>query len=561
MSSTLSFQGVSSGLQTDSLVSAIISASSGNLDRLKAKKTSNTSRSTALSTISDDLSDLTLSMAKVYDALKKRAVSSTDADNTYVTATATGAANGSYQVEVASVATKGKLSATLNGSDPTNLAVADPNAAILTSDSGTFAVQGTDGAVKTFTLGTNSLYGLRDAINASGAGVTATVVNTGSGTNPYQLVLTSDDEGLGQTEGKVTLAAVKNADDSDTTVVSSLGIASGTVDSATKITGGLSSSGSNIATNAVFSVNGVQVTRESNTVKDVVDGITFNLKKGGSGNSTTLAVSQDTDSAVTAMNDLVSKYNTLVNYYQSQATVSQDASGNDTSGPLAGDSTAKSIMSQVRSALLGTASGISSSAAYKSVGSIGLKISSGGTLSLDETKFKEALKDDPEAVSKLFSFSGTTTNGSVTFSSAGSSTATGDMGFDLTYGSDGAVAGTLTYGGTTYDVSGANGTIQGPTGSPLEGLSLKVTGSGSGTMTLSRGVGQKLQDVISNLTSYSGIIENTRTSLDEQNKTLSTRIDSAQALLDKKEASLKEQFDAMEATIAELKSLASYFSS
>lgn len=561
MSSTLSFQGVSSGLQTDSLVAAIISASSGNLDRLKAKKTSNTSRSTALSTISDDLSDLTLSMSKVYDALKKRAVSSTDADNTYVTATATGAANGSYQVEVTSVATKGKLSATLNGSDPTNLAVADPNAAILTSDSGTFAVQGTDGAVKTFTLGTNSLYGLRDAINASGAGVTATVVNTGSGTNPYQLVLTSDDEGLGQTEGKVTLAAVKNTDDSDTTVVSSLGIASGTVDSATKITGGLSSSGSNIATNAVFSVNGVQVTRESNTVKDVVDGITFTLKKGGSGNSTTLTVSQDTDSAVTAMNDLVSKYNTLVNYYQSQATVSQDASGNDTSGPLAGDSTAKSIMSQVRSALLGTASGISSSAAYKSVGSIGLKISSGGTLSLDETKFKEALKDDPEAVSKLFSFSGTTTNGSVTFSSAGSSTATGDMGFDLTYGSDGAVAGTLTYGGTTYDVSGTNGTIQGPTGSPLEGLSLKVTGSGSGTMTLSRGVGQKLQDVISNLTSYSGIIENTRTSLDEQNKTLSTRIDSAQALLDKKEASLKEQFDAMEATIAELKSLASYFSS
>jgi len=561
MSSTLSFQGVSSGLQTDSLVAAIISASSGNLDRLKAKKTSNTSRSTALSTISGDLSDLTLSMAKMYDALKKRAVSSTDADNTYVTATATGAANGSYQVEVTSVATKGKLSATLNGSDPTNLAVADPNAAILTSASGTFAVQGTDGAVKTFSLGTNSLYGLRDAINASGAGVTASVVNTGSGTNPYQLVLTSDDEGLGQTEGKVTLAAVKNADDSDTTVVSSLGIASGTVDSATKITGGLSSSGSSIATNAVFSVNGVQVTRESNTVKDVVDGITFNLKKGGSGNSTTLTVSQDTDSAVTAMNDLVSKYNTLVNYYRSQATVSQDASGNDTSGPLAGDNTAKSIMSQVRSALLGTASGISSSAAYKSVGSIGLKIGSGGTLSLDETTFKEALKDDPEAVSKLFSFSGTTTNGSVTFSSAGSSTATGDMGFDLTYGSDGAVAGTLTYGGTTYDVSGANGTIQGPAGSPLEGLSLKVTGSGSGTMALSRGVGQKLQDVISNLTSYSGIIENTRTSLDEQNKTLSTRIDSAQALLDKKEASLKEQFDAMEASIAELKSLASYFSS
>jgi flagellar hook-associated protein 2 len=250
-----------------------------------------------------------------------------------------------------------------------------------------------------------------------------------------------------------------------------------------------------------------------------------------------------------------------VSYYKEQATISQDSSGNDTSGVLAGDTTAKSIMSQVRNALLGTASGISSSAAYKSAESIGLKISSSGTLSLDESKLKEALKEDPEAVSKLFSFSGTTTNESVSFSSASSTTATGGMDFSLTYGSGGAVTGTLTYGGTTYDVSGTDGTIQGPTGSPLEGLSLKVTGSGSGTMTLSRGVGQKLQDVISNLTSYSGIIENTRTSLDEQNKTLSTRIDSAQALLDKKEATLKEQFDLMESTIAELKSLSSYFSS
>ena len=99
-------------------------------------------------------------MSKVYDALKKRAVSSTDADNTYVTATATGTANGSYEVEVTSVATNGRLSSTMSGTGvdavPTNLAVADPNAAILTSTTGTFAVQGTDGVVKAFTLATNS---------------------------------------------------------------------------------------------------------------------------------------------------------------------------------------------------------------------------------------------------------------------------------------------------------------------------------------------------------------------------------------------------------------------
>ncbi|HWQ09477.1 MAG TPA: flagellar filament capping protein FliD [Holophaga sp.] len=561
---TVSFQGVSSGLQTDALVSAIIAQDSAGMERLQARETTNTNRRSALSTLSSDLSALTLSMAKVYDGINARTVSSTDADNTYVTAAATGASDGSYAVSVSSVATKGQLSPTTSGTGSsltaTNLAVSDPNAAILTSSAGTFAVQGTDGVVKTFTLATNSLYGLRDAINASGAGVTATVVNSGSGDNPYQLVVTANETGTGKTSGVVSLAAIANeSDGSATTVVDSLGISSGTItgtySSPTALTGGLSStSGHGMATDAVFTVNGVQLTRTSNTVKDAVDGVTFTIKKASTDNSTTLTVAQDTATATSAMQDLITKYNALMTYYKQQTAVTKDSSGNITSGVLANDSTARSVINQVRSALNGTATGISSSAAYKTIGSIGITTGTSGTLTLDTTKFKEALENDATGVKNLFAFSGTTTNGTVTFKSASSATATGSMDFNLTYGTGGAVTGSLTYGGTTYDVTGSNGTVTGASGTPLEGLVLTVTGSGSGTMNLSRGVGQQLQDLVLSVTSVDGTIEKTRDLLEQQNKDLATRIDSLQTLLDKEETRLKKQFDEMESIISELKS-------
>ena len=285
-----------------------------------------------------------------------------------------------------------------------------------------------------------------------------------------------------------------------------------------------------------------------------MDGVTFTIKKASTDNSTTLTVAQDTATATSAMQDLVTKYNALITYYKQQTAVTKDSSGNITSGVLANDSTARSVVNQVRSALNGSASGIASTANYKSIGAIGITTGTDGTLTLDTTEFKEALENDATGVRNLFAFSGTSTNGTVAFSSATSSTATGSMGFNLTYGTGGAITGSLTYGGTTYDVTGSNGTVTGASGTPLEGLVLAVTGSGSGTMTLSRGVGQQLQDIVLSVTSVTGTIEKTRDLLEQQNKELATRIDSLQSLLDKEETRLKKQFDEMEAIISELKS-------
>lgn len=540
MASSLSFQGVTTGLQTDSLIKAIMQQEGLPVQRLKERYNANTQRSAALNSMRTGMSSLATSMAQLFDKFGARTVSSTESNGTYATATASGATSGSYEVKVTSVATKGQLAPTLSGGVPTNLAVADPSAPILVTGSGEFTVQGTDGVTKSFTLTNNSLNGLRDAINASGAGVTASVINSGTGDNPYQLVITAKETGTGTTGGVVKLATAN-----DTTVVASLGITNS----------GLTSTGTGIAKDAVFSVNGIELTRQTNIVKDAVDGVTFTLKKGDASNATTLTVAQDKAGITSAMQDVLTKFNAILKTYKDASTITRDTeTGETTSGPLAGDVVAKSVLSQMRTALGGTPEGLPGTATFKSAAELGIKTNVDGTLSLDTKVFQEALDKDPEAVKKVFSFSGSSTNGAVSFTSGTSATATGSVDFSVTYGVGGAVTGSLTYDGTTYSgLTGTNGTLQGPAGTPLEGLNLAVTGSGTGTLTLSRGVGQKLQDLISSLTSYSGTIETTRASINEQNKALTSRIESGQVLLDRRQAALKAQFDKMESVVAQLR--------
>ena len=573
----ISFQGVTTGLQTDALVNAIMDQEGRVVQRLKDRQTLNTQRSTALQAMESGMATLSTSLAKLYDGFNGRAVSSTDANGVYVSATASGAVSGNYEVKVATVATRGQLGPAMIQdpafpADPTkqipsNMAVADPNAAILTSANGSFAIQGTDGVVKAFTLTNNSLNGLRDAINASGAGVTATVINSGRGANPYQLVLTAKDTGTGTTGGVVSLAAINNEDagTTATTVVTSLGIASGTltgtIAAPTGLTGGLTSSGSGVAVDALFSVNGIQMTRQSNLVKDAVDGVTFTLKKGDASNATTLTVAQDKASATTAMQDVISKFNAILKTYKDASATKDDGSGIVKPGALTQDPTARAVMNSLRSALQGTPAGLPASAVFKSTASLGIKTNVDGTLSLDTTVFQAALDKDPQAVKNLFAFSGTSTNGTVSFAAGGPKTATGDVGFNLTYAAGGAVSGSLTVAGTTYSgLTGTNGTLAAPSGSLLEGLILNITGSGVGTLTLSRGLGQRLQDAISDLTSYTGTIEKTRTSIDEQNRTLTSRIETGQLGLDKRRAALKAQFNKMESTVATLRAASSSLS-
>lgn len=557
MASPLSFQGITSGLQTDTLINAIIQQESQGMLRMQDRQALNVKRQSALKSLRSGMTDLSISVASIYDALSAKTVSNSDANQTYVSATATGSAKGSYRVSVTTLATRGQVS----------VAVADPNAAILSGGSGSFAVQGTDGTVKAFALTNNSLNGLRDAINASGAGVTASIVNTGTGATPYQLVVTAKDTGAGTTSGQVRLAAINNADGSATNLdpsVSALGggAITGTFAAPTGLSGGVASSGADVGKDAVFSVNGIQMTRASNVVKDAVDGVTFTLKKGDASNETLLTVAQDTNAATTAVQNAISKFNALLKTYKDASTPVKNSSGEIVPQPLENDSVSRGLINSMRNALSGFVDGLNGTEKYKSGVDIGIKTNADGTLSLDASLFKAALEDDPDGVKRVFGLSGSSTAGGVKFSSGTSATATGAVDFNLTYAAGGAVSGSLTYNGVTYSgLTGTNGILQGPAGSPLEGLALAVSGSGTGTLTITRGIGQRLQDAISSQTSFTGIIQQTLTSIDDQNKSLSSRIDQQQSALDRRRAVLKAQFDRMESAVSQLRAASGGLSS
>lgn len=558
--SAVSFQGLSTGLQTDALVNAILAQEGKSVEALQARQTRNLAKITALNAMKSSMNGLSISLAALQDKFNARTVTSTDANNTNVTATATGAAAGSYDLTVATVATKGRISSTMVGGVPQNLAVADPAAAIFSSGKASFAVRGTDGVLKTFELTNNSLNGLRDAINASGAGVSAAVINTGAGANPYQLVVTAKDTGTGTTGGVVTLAAIANEDATATTVDPALGITSGTIagpfSAPSDLTGGLQSGASETAKDAVFTLNGIQLTRKTNVVTDAADGVTFTLKQGGQTGTTTLTVAQDKATAAAGMQDVITKFNALLKVYKDASTSTKDSNGTILQAALAGDASSRAIISQIRSTLTGASAGLPGTSAYSSPAGLGVYTLADGTLSLNTSTFQAAIEKDPAAAKRLFTFSGDSNNGVLAFQGGGAKTATGSVGFTInSYTAGGPVSGTFT--GTAngpITLTGTNGTLVGGTGTDLEGLTVSVTAIGSGTLTLSRGAGQATRDLISKLTaSGSGSLATALTAIDTQNRTLTTQIDAGQSALDRRKKVLQAQFSKMEVAIAQMK--------
>ena len=558
MASPISSTGIATGIDTTAMINAILQQEGLPLQRLQARQTANNNRATALQAFQSGLTSLSSSLATLGStSFNARTVTSTDSTNAYVSATATGAAVGTYDLKVAQIATKGRISPTLVGGVPSNLAVLDPlTTTIFSGASASFAVKGTDGVIKTLTLGSsnNSLNGLRDAINAlgtadpnvpgsKGLGVVATVVNTGAGANPYQLVLTAKDTGTGTTAGVVTIADVTTG-----APVNTIGITAGTVDNMatpTTLSGGLTSGAGNVAVDANFTINGIALTRKTNIVTDAADGVSFTLKQGGQATATSFTVALDKSSITSAVQDALTKFNALVTTYKNASGVG---------GPLANDPSVRSFLTQVRASLSGSPAGLAATAPFTSTADLGIKTNRDGSLTLDVTAFQAALDKDPEAAKRIFAFTGQSSNGVVSFFGASAKTTTGAVAFTISsFASGGAVSGTFTVGGTPYTLSGSNGTLSGAAGTPLEGLVLSVTGTGSGSLNLSRGVGQAAQDLVSTLTaSGTGNLAVILSSIDQQNRTLTNQISVGQARLDRRREVLRAQFAQLEATIGQL---------
>ncbi len=419
----LSSPGIGSGLDINGLVTKLMAAESQPLKALDKKEAAYQSKLTAYGTLKGALSSLQTSVRSLNSTSKFNTMKATAADATIATATTTTAAKAAtYKLEVTTLAQAQKLAAT---------AVSDPTASVgtgtLTIDFGTYTsgtntfVANQNKTAKSITIdATNSsLNGIRDAINSSSAGVTASIVNDGGG---YRLVLTSNDSGADNSMRIVVDEGVGGTN-TDTDGLSKLAF-----DPTAAVGSGENLTVTSEAKSAVFKLDGITMTKSSNTVSDAITGVTLSLLKTNVDTPTTLTVSRDTSGVKSAVEGFVKAYNEL-------AKTIKELGGYDAEtkkgGVLLGDAGLRSIQDQMRQTI-GQQLGTQSSAGLSALSDIGVSFQRDGTLDLNTTKLSSVLADSTKNVGALFATVGTTSDSLVSYVSAESSAKAGTYGIKVT---------------------------------------------------------------------------------------------------------------------------------
>jgi flagellar hook-associated protein 2 len=234
----------------------------------------------------------------------------------------------------------------------------------------------------------NTLEKIRDKINAANAGVTASLITDASGA---RLVVRGSSSG--EENGFRISVADADGGNGDGTGLSALAY-----DPSADIT---SMNRSQKAANAKATINGIEVNSDTNTLKDVVDGLTITLKKvtdtATESKPIELTVDQDLTAIRTGIDAFAKAYNDAIGLIRTQTMYDAESK---TGGPLQGDSTAVGLLNQLRS-MAGT--GTTASTMYSRLSDIGLQMGKEGTFTTNGTKLDKALKDNLNEVRKFFS--------------------------------------------------------------------------------------------------------------------------------------------------------------
>jgi flagellar hook-associated protein 2 len=546
MASIVSSTGAS-GLPIDSLVTAQMQAEQQPITDIQTKISSYNTKLSAYSTLKSGLSTFQTAVDKLATAAKFNAQSVTASDATSISATANGTAVlGNYSVSVTQLATSQKLASPAYSS-ATDI-VGTGKLTISFGTTGTAPASFTANADKTditidITSSNNTLAGIRDAINAKNASISASIVNDGTGN---RLVITSKDT------GEVNSLKISVADD----------------DGNNTDTGGLSAlaydplaSSNNMtqmtaAKNALLNVDGMSISKSSNTVSDVIQGVTLTLKSITSA-SNTLSVGTDTDTIQASVQSFVDAYNAL---NTSMRNLTKFVSAGSTSnGALLGDSTARDIMVKLKSMLSASSP---TATTFKTLTDIGVTMGSTGALTLDSTKLQKAITTNVSDVAKLFSPSATSTDPQVTFLGSKDDTASGTYAVNISQLGGSGVNAIGTINGVTANTTGS--VLTGVIGNGSYGLQLSVTGTATGsrgTVTFSKGLAGELSSLLDGWLDTDGALTTKTDGISSSIKDLNKKADDISAKLPAIEARYRAQYAKLDALLSSLQSTSSNLTS
>jgi flagellar hook-associated protein 2 len=386
------------------------------LELLATKQAGINARLSAYGSLKGALAALQTAASALAGADKFRGVKASFSDASVATASAAPpAVAGNYAVEVRALAQAHKLKSTAFATTATSVGSGTLTIEFGSYAGGAFALN-PDKAAASITIapGQDSLAAVRDALNAAGTGVSAVVVNDGSG---QRLVIASTESGAASSL-RIT---VDDADGNDTDAA---GLSQLAYDAAAGGTMHLAEAVA--AQDALVTIDGIDVTSASNTLSGAIDGMTLNLVKAAPGSVHTLAVARDVDGAEAAVDAFVKGYNDAAKALKSLSAYN---AGTRTAGPLQGESTLISVQTRMRAAL---GAAVEFAGGYASLSELGVTFQKDGTLLADSAKLRAALADTARDAASAFAAIGTPSDSLVRFSGAAAGAVAGDYSIAVT---------------------------------------------------------------------------------------------------------------------------------
>ncbi len=463
--------GIGSGLDVEGLVSQLVAAEDEPVkDRIAQEEAFLNAELSAYGTLNGALSGLQQSLgeARTASTFSRRTVSSTDSAALFASATST-AATGTYKVNVTSLASTQALASGsyTETSDVVGEGTLTFKFGTTVYDSGTDTytsfTQNTESSTTSIVIDSsnNTLAGIRDAINEAEFGVSAVIVNDGTG---YRLLLNTAETGA-ENSLEITVTGDSDANDTDNAGLSALSF-NATAHHLDQ---------TEAAQDAAFTINGLSITNPSNQVTSVLDGVTLNLTQQTE-DPVTVTVAQDTAAVKSAIERFVNSYRAFNN------VVNDLSRFDDTSGQgsiVLGDATLRNVSNQIRQLINSPVDNLSGT--FSTLSELGITTDEFGNLNIDQTKLDAAIAENLSDVTGLFASIGTIADDTVEFVAATEDTLAGE--YDIAI-SQLATQGAFTGNGVLPDFGSGSVTIDGTNDS----LTLEINGVEGSEILLTQAV-------------------------------------------------------------------------
>lgn len=348
------------GFDSAGLVDQLVAVAQKPVAALSTKKGQVDSASLTMSSFSNKLSTLKTAATALATPAGFVSMAATSSDTALVGSVSGSAAAGSYSVSVQQLAKAQKTRSDAQVSSTTALGQA-----------GELSFQiGAGTPVTVDVVATDTLTDIAAKISRTGARVSAGIINAGGS---FRLSLqgldTGESNAITFTEGGTINLGLSNA--------------------ANKVES---------AQDAKLTVDGLAVTRPTNSVADAIPGVTLALTKPTT-TPATVTIASDSSALKTKLNAFVTAYNDIVNSAHSATGYGSAKASN---AVLAGDSAIRRSLDKVTALVTGQIAGTTAASPFRSLAGVGISSSKDGTLTLDAAKLDAALAKDPVAVSRLF---------------------------------------------------------------------------------------------------------------------------------------------------------------